>query len=399
MDNYAGVPRIQRMNEINEREHIEGLNRLIVSGPKGWFKLIGFWSVPIIIASSVTLLQQMVSADQTVTFKLFLMQNWVWYYWAALCPITYRIAARYTLDGPVRTRSIVVHSVAGIVAALLVSILYGLLIAVMRDQPMLQGMISNTTGPFAVGRHVQNLVIYGLLVGSMTVIRTQRMRRSQEQEASKLAVRASQLEARLATAQLSFLRMQLHPHFLFNALNSIMSLVQQQRIDEASRTIDLLAGLLRAALDHSTSPFVPLKQEIDFLKRYMEIEKVRYPERFEPEFELNPECLKALVPALIMQPLVENAIGHALALNKDARMLKVIVVRRGDWLELEVHDNGPGFPADWNLDRDAGIGLSNVQERLRIHYGEPSELYIRKRESGAGSVVGIKIPFKAADPE
>ena len=387
------------MNKANDQEQVEGLNRLIVSGPIGWLKLIGFWSVPIIIASSVTLLQQMVSAEQTVTFKLFLMQNWVWYYWAALCPITYRIAARHPLDGPVRTRSIMVHGVAGIVAALLVSVLYGMLIAGMRNQPILQGMLSNTIGPFAVGRHVQNLVIYGLLVGSMTVIRTQRMRRSQEQEASRLAVRASQLEARLATAQLSFLRMQLHPHFLFNALNSITSLVQQRRIDEASRVIDLLAGLLRAALDHSTSPFVPLKQEIDFLKRYMEIEKVRYPGRFDPEFELAHECENALVPALIMQPLVENAIGHALALQADARMLKIRAVRRGDWLELEVHDNGPGFPADWDIDRDAGIGLSNVQERLRIHYGDPSELYIRRRDSGPGSEVGIKIPFTLADPK
>jgi two-component system LytT family sensor kinase len=290
-----------------------------------------------------------------------------------------------------------VHSVFGIGAALLVSALYGLLIAIMNSRPLLQGMIANTVGPFAVGRHVQNLVIYGLLVGSMTVIRTQRQRRGQEQESAKLAVRASQLEARLATAQLSFLRMQLHPHFLFNALNSITSLVQQKRIDEASRTIDLLAGLLRAALDHSTSPFVTLEREIDFLKRYMEIERVRYPGRFEPEFQVESGCERARVPALILQPLVENAIGHALALHVDARMLKVVARTRGDCLQLEVHDNGPGFPADWNFDRDAGIGLGNIQERLRIHYGESGELYILSRPDGEGSIVGIRIPSTQAD--
>jgi len=194
--------------------------------------------------------------------------------------------------------------------------------------------------------------------------------RSREQEAQARALRGE-----LAQAQLQALRMQVNPHFLFNTLNAIAVLVRGQKTEKAARTLRLLSDLLRATLKGADVQMVPLREEIDLLERYLEIEQTRFGDRLRVEIDVEPAVSETPVPYLIMQPLAENAVRHGIAPHAKAGVVRVSAAAAGpnnERLELTVADSGPGFPT---LDPDAltdddSVGLSNTRRRLETLYGE-----------------------------
>jgi two-component system, LytTR family, sensor kinase len=216
-------------------------------------------------------------------------------------------------------------------------------------------------------------------------------------------VAAAQLETQLATAQLQALRMQLHPHFLFNALHSaaMLTMIDPER---AHRVLVQLSALLRTTLDRSSSAEVALAEEIDFLDRYLAIERVRFQDRLQVEIEADDDALAAAVPNLILQPLVENAVRHGIARRTDARRLTIRGVTCEGTLVLEVEDDGPGLPSGWALGTSSdgsGVGLPNVRARLERMYGERGRLELltpagadgRPRQ---GVLARVTIPYRAA---
>lgn len=202
-------------------------------------------------------------------------------------------------------------------------------------------------------------------------------------------LRASELEKSLAQAKLRALQSQLNPHFLFNTLHTISALMHKD-VDAADRMIMKLSELLRLALDNTDTHEVPLSQELDFLKRYLEIEQTRFKQRLAVQMEIAPETLAAEVPNLVLQPLVENAIRHGI--ERHARPGKIVLraMRQNGDLRLEVQDNGAGLP-EGGLTRE-GIGLSNTRDRLQQLYGAAQKFELQNVESG-GLLARVTIPF------
>lgn len=204
-------------------------------------------------------------------------------------------------------------------------------------------------------------------------------------------MRASELEAQLANAQLKALKMQLHPHFLFNTLHAIAELVHQEPA-AAERMITLLSDFLRLTIDHVGVPEVTLGQEVEFLKRYLEIEKMRFEERLHVDFEIEAATRFARVPNLVLQPIVENALRHGLGNRTNDGLLRVRCQKRHSHLVLAVFDNGPGADLSVVPLRE-GVGLTNTRKRLQQLYGDDQRLTMANVPAG-GFEVTIEIPFR-----
>ena len=207
---------------------------------------------------------------------------------------------------------------------------------------------------------------------------------------------ASRLEAQLARAQLQVLRMQLHPHFLFNTLNTISALVHKD-VRAADRMLALLGDLLRDSFEKLGAQEVALKQELNFLERYLEIEKARFQDRLIVRTEIASETLDALVPNLILQPLVENAIRHGISRRSGTGSIEVRAWREDGMLAVRIRDDGPGLPSEAVMASRGGVGLANSQARLEQLYGRAHRFDLTNRPEG-GLDVTLAIPFRPAEP-
>jgi two-component system LytT family sensor kinase len=208
----------------------------------------------------------------------------------------------------------------------------------------------------------------------------------------ELQVANAQLETRLVRASLDALKMQLHPHFLFNTLNSITSLIRNNRTREAEDIVAGLGQLLRRSLDHRQEAMDTLERELDFLQRYFEIERIRFQDRLKVEFDIDPKCLRAQVPGLLLQPLAENAMKHGISKDPTARLLRISAARDGTRLVLTVYNDGPPLPKD-DADLNRGIGLQNSYARLAMLYGDEARLRLRDH-APRGVRAEIILPFR-----
>jgi two-component system, LytTR family, sensor kinase len=205
-------------------------------------------------------------------------------------------------------------------------------------------------------------------------------------------LRSAQLEGKLAKAQLSMLKMQLQPHFLFNTLNAVSALARDNP-DAAEDMLVRLSDLLRQTLDNDADQEVPLRAELEFLGQYLEIEQVRFADRLQVHINPAPETLDALVPNMFLQPLVENALRHGIGRKAQGGRLEMRSWREANDLFVSVQDSGPGFPANAETSLVEGIGLSNTRSRLEhLHPGNHRLRFTNVADGGA--LVTIKLPFR-----
>jgi two-component system LytT family sensor kinase len=203
----------------------------------------------------------------------------------------------------------------------------------------------------------------------------------------------ARLNEELSKAQLAALRRQMEPHFMFNTLNSIAGLVRDRRNDEAVSMIVGLSEFLRRASEDSHRSQVTLAEEVEYLQRYVDIQKVRFGERLRVTMDVQPELLNAQVPGLLLQPLVENAIKHGVAKRVSGGTIRVAGERRNGSLYLSVYNDGPSFPEEWQTN-STGVGLANLRTRLQILHGDSAEL--RMTRAGAEGVeVVVTLPLVA----
>jgi len=210
----------------------------------------------------------------------------------------------------------------------------------------------------------------------------------------RLAVQQTEtarLSEQLSKAQLSALRRQIEPHFLFNALNAIAGLVRERRNDAAVSMIAGLSDFLRRVLEDSNRQEVPLGEEMAFLQKYLEIQKARFGERLQVIVDVPREFFPAQVPTLILQPMVENAVKHGIAKRANGGAIRISAFRSNGMLTLRVCNDGPTLPADWERTH-AGIGISNVRTRLQSLYGNAFELSMRNQAPG-GVEASVSVPF------
>ena len=213
--------------------------------------------------------------------------------------------------------------------------------------------------------------------------------REREVRAARLRERTAQLESQLSAAQLDALRMQLNPHFLFNTLHAVSTLMARD-VDGARRMISDLSNLLRLVLDGSEGPEVPLDDELDVLSHYLEIERTRFADRLDVAMDVEDGARGALVPTLILQPLVENAIKHGIAPRGEGGRVEIAAHRLNGHLVVHVCDDGPGVPL--NGPTRNGVGLQNTRDRLEKLYGEDAELILRNRPDG-GLDAEVRLPY------
>ncbi len=204
--------------------------------------------------------------------------------------------------------------------------------------------------------------------------------------------RALAAEGLAHQARLQALRYQLNPHFLFNTLNAISTLVTERKNADAERMIARLSDFLRLTIDQGTGVEVPLAEEMDFVRRYLDIQQIRFGERLTVDLDVDPGTLSACVPPLLLQPLIENAVRHGIMPREEGGTLTVEARRVGDRLHLRVRDDGPGPPPDADAAESQGIGLANVRERLDALYGTDHTFRL-DRADGGGCIVSIECPF------
>jgi signal transduction histidine kinase len=212
-------------------------------------------------------------------------------------------------------------------------------------------------------------------------------------QAQDRTLKAAQLETRLMETRLRTLEAELHPHFLFNTLHAISTLIHSKP-DAADRMISRLSDLLRLTFDRSGAPRITLQEEVEFLQKYLDIEQTRFQDRLEVEYQIDPEALDAEVPRLILQPLVENAIKHGLSPKPGRGWIRVSAARRADRLSLEVRDNGVGLSERARTRQHDGVGLSNTRDRLACLYGTAHRLEFSNETEGLA--VKLEIPFRLA---
>ncbi len=232
-----------------------------------------------------------------------------------------------------------------------------------------------------VGTFHSEVLTYWAVIGLSHAINYYRKYRERE-------IRASQLQAQLARAELDALRMQLQPHFLFNTLNTI-SVLMKENVQLADQVLLRLSDLLRLSLKSTGTHEVTLRDELEFLRNYLEIEQTRFQDRLTVRYEIDEQTIEAQVPNLILQPLVENAIRHAVAPQPGRSTVEIRSARRNGKVELQVRDDGPGLPAVMN---GKGIGLSNTRARLEKLYGS-AHTFELTQANGRGLQVTVTLPF------
>jgi LytS/YehU family sensor histidine kinase len=195
-------------------------------------------------------------------------------------------------------------------------------------------------------------------------------------------------------AQLSALKMQLQPHFLFNTLNAIIVLVRQHKERQAEEVLLRFSDLLRCVLDDMGEQEVPLQREIEYLRLYLSIEEVRFQDRLRVEVSIDPSVLDSFVPQMGLQPIVENAIRHGISRNLTAGRIQITARPVGGCVEISVSDDGPGFPAK-ALHGACGIGLTNTKARLEQLYGAAGRLCCENATAG-GAIVTVSIPYRCS---
>lgn len=239
---------------------------------------------------------------------------------------------------------------------------------------------------FCYPRFGMELLVYGLIWFGCAAARTQLA-------AQRDAMRSMELQRELSSAHLRALQMQLEPHFLFNTLNAVTTLVELRRDDEALETLEHLNTILRSVLKRNTPTKIPLAQELEIVESYLAIERVRFTDRLHVDLDLDPGALDGLVPCFLLQPIVENAIRHGIANCETDGCIEASAKRVGARIQLQVRDNGPGLHGKSHP--GFGVGLGNIKERLAHFYQDDYELRAFQPASG-GFQVSITIPYEKA---
>jgi two-component system, LytTR family, sensor kinase len=244
----------------------------------------------------------------------------------------------------------------------------------------------------AVGFHT-SFLCYWMIIGLQSLWQAQQSARRHERAVLELAAKASALETQVVQARLGALKMQLQPHFLFNTLNAVVSLVRARRGREAEDTLAHLSDLLRWVLDDREQQEVPLSRELEYVRLYLAVERVRFADRLRIELRVAPDALDAAVPHLCLQPIVENAIRHGIEASSSAGEIVISAERANGMLRLAVEDDGPGFRS---FRQPVGIGLANTRLRLAELYGERASLTTANALEG-GAIVALTLPYRECD--
>jgi two-component system, LytTR family, sensor kinase len=359
-----------------------------ISTPRiNWFLIFGLWALYGFCFANQTFFDMQAQGMRHSYLRMVVYGLATGLVWAMISPAVFTITKHFPLERDGIAKSVGAHLV-GLVWAILVSSA-GIVALTMLIRPY--EPLTSTAGfdvqfiGFLRARGPYAAFAYGMIVGIAHAIEYRHRALEREVEAAKLATL-------LAQAQVASLKMQLHPHFLFNTLNGIVSLVRNGERETAVSMLIGVSSLLRYALDNSGRQEVTLSEEMDVLRLYLSIEQMRFPDRLHSSIQIAPETTEARIPSLLLQPLVENAIRHGAAKKLARTTITVSSGRTNGTLTVRVIDDGNGLPTDFEAIDSCGIGLSNTRDRLRQLYGEHQSLTLANRPEG-GVEVRVDLPF------
>jgi Histidine kinase/Histidine kinase-, DNA gyrase B-, and HSP90-like ATPase len=311
----------------------------------------------------------------------------LWFWWALVVYLLWRSTSRWPSALRVSPRTLVVHPLIAVgVVALHLGFLQAATQLIVRLGPEAVKAEYRGLEFFSPPRFGMELLLYGLCWLACAAVNTQLV-------AQHDSMRSLELERQLSSAHLRALQMQLEPHFLFNTLNALTTLVELGRREQALETLEHLNTVLKLVLKRNTPSKIPLAQELEVLESYLAIEQVRFADRLRVNINLDPDTLDGLVPCFLLQPIVENAIRHGIARCEDSGWIETSAQRVGTRMRLQVRDNGPGM--NGRSANGFGLGLSNTKERLAHFYQNDYEFRAFQPESG-GFQVSITIPYEKA---
>ena len=358
------------------------LRRLLT---RRWFRLAliwGVWTLVGLFFTSQIFVYSVYMEKRPPLGRVLFMQMSVCYLWALATPLVFWLARRFRIERQNWRSRIMFHAFGGLALVGTMSALHFLIF-----MPYI-GRTSEITA-FRDFQYVffnldRQLCIYWLLLLLSHVVNYYNSYR-------KGRLQAAQLRTELVQSQLEALKMQLHPHFLFNTLHSISALLTKD-VDAARSMITRLGDFLRLTLENAGTQEVTLQQEMEFLNGYLEIERVRFQDRLTTLVNVDPLMLDVPVPNLILQPIVENAMRHAIATHADCGRIEITAMPRNGALHIEVRDNGPGLPVDHDtIHLRKGVGLANTRARLERLYGA-DHLFELTNDPAGGLVVTLEIP-------
>ena len=354
-----------------------------------WTRLAAIWGIWTFIGLVFTLQSYFTSyrseRPMPLIDSVYLQMTWS-YLWALATPLVLWVAARLPIERNNWIRSSLLHVPISILLSVLLTALGHIALWLYWGYRVGKPFSFTNMSRFVVGNFTEGIGIYLLI--ALTSYAIGYYRRYREGQ-----LRTLQLEAQLSHAQLQALKMQLHPHFLFNTLHSISALLNKDG-EAARKMITRLGDFLRLTLENSGSQEVTLQQEMEFLSCYLEIERIRFQNRLVTRIDLGEQTLAAKVPNLILQPIVENAIRHGIAPRSTPGLLEIEAKQLGGTLRIQVRDNGPGLPEHRTSQNQfkKGLGLANTETRLKRLYGA-DHLFDLSNDPAGGLIVTLEIPF------
>lgn len=339
-----------------------------------WSLAFAFWTAVGLIFSTQNYFY-FASQDEGFTWIQALKDGMPkWYIWGALSPLIIHVDRRLRLRREQLFKRVLFHIPLSVFWIL---VHFGIRLSI---EKLFNGEMTLRFSDLVGGFHM-NIQIYWLILGVYVAYDYFNAYRERE-------LTASQLETRLAEARLHSLHAQLHPHFLFNTLNAITAFMEKDPKTARLMTAHL-GDLLRFSLEHENKQEITLAEELSLLEHYLEIQRIRFADRLAIQIDIAPATLNALVPSLLLQPLVENAIRHGIAPRASSGYVKVQSERENGMLRLQVRDNGLGLPDGWKQ----GVGLTNTRERLARLYHHEHRFEINNA-ANEGVVVEIALPFR-----
>jgi signal transduction histidine kinase len=316
-----------------------------------------------------------------------------WYaMWLVLTPLVFLLARRVRIRRERWVLPLAFHAVMSVVVTvvggLALDVLFGGLVLGHGWPDGLGDFLSPFWTQMALVYALGETSLYWILLACGTLFLTY-----DEYHARRL--QAADLQRSLAAAQADALKMKLQPHFLFNTLNSISFMALERDTSAVVTMVDRLGRLLRASMQPDGGRLIPLAEELALADEYLAIEEVRFKDRLKVVRRIEPDALRARVPALLLQPIIENSIKHGFSRRLDASVIEIAIAREGAELVVLVTDDGPGLPEGWSAGTGFGRGLRNVAERLEVLYRGRWLLAVRNA-APRGTVAELRIPWSAA---
>jgi sensor histidine kinase YesM len=316
-----------------------------------------------------------------------------WYSWALLAPVVLLVARRVYAAHLGVARTLLVHTAAGATCALAQVAMFSMASTVLHGGADPLAHLRPAFVKFLGMTYLGALVTYSLLVGGWYAWDVRRRFRERERLTAQLELQAAELKALAAEAQLRQLQSQLQPHFLFNTLHALSSLVLKGEGVTAVRMTTRLSELLRRSLQAADATALTVGEELQLVDDYLAIQRLRFGDRLEVRMQVEAGARAALVPPLLLQPLVENAVHHAIEADPNAHVIEIHVTRTVDRLHIAIRDDGPGLRPEGHAPRGAGLGLRNTAARLEAAFGGAATLTLRNRPDG-GAEAAIALPLR-----